>query len=427
MKRFSIYAISLLSAVLAMKTKEIAFTLPLVVALYELMFFEGALKKRMLYLLPLLLTMLIIPLGLMGSAKPMGEVIGDVSAAARVGSDISRWEYLFTQFRVIVTYIRLLFFPVNQNLDYDYPVYRSFFDPDVFLSFLFLLSLFCLAVYLFYRSRFSYLSTLNSQLSTLSSQPSSRLAGFGIFWFFITLSVESSLIPMNDVIFEHRVYLPSVGFFIAVMAVLFMAWERLKGKAAWMGKAVTGGLIAVVFLFSGAAYARNTVWQSEFSLWQDVARKSPGKARAHNNLGLIFMNKGDMDRAVVFYGRALAIDQKIAEPHFNMGVVYERKGQLDEAIEEYRKAVALDPGYADAFFNLGVAYSSRGLRDEAIMNYKAALNAEPDYAIAHFNLGVMYLGDNLAKEAEKEFEAALSIDPSMDQARMFLEFARRRQ
>jgi protein O-mannosyl-transferase len=422
------YVLSLISAVLAMKTKEIAFTLPLVIALYEFMFFDGALKKRILYLVPLLLTMLIIPLSLMGSTKPLGEIIGDVSEATRVQTDISRWEYLFTQFRVIVTYVRLLFFPVNQNLDYDYPVYRSFFDPNVIMSFLFLMLIFGVGVYFFYTSRIDSLGNpayRTGRHRGIAPTTHLRLIAFGIFWFFITLSVESSIIPITDVIFEHRLYLPSVGFFIAVASVLSMVWERLKDKAKWAGKAVTGGLIAVVLLFSGVTYARNTVWQSELSLWKDVARKSPGKARAHSNLGLAFMNKGDMDNAAVAYGRAIAIDPKIAEPHFNLGVVYERKGQPDEAIEEYKKAVSLAPDYADAFFNLGVMYASKGLRDEAIMNYKAALRLRPDFAMAHFNLGVIYMGNNLADEAVKEFEAALMIDPSMDQARTFLEYAPR--
>ncbi|HWR57705.1 MAG TPA: hypothetical protein VN328_02350, partial [Thermodesulfovibrionales bacterium] len=206
--RYALYALSLISAVLAMKTKEIAFTLPLVIALYEFMFFDGGLKKRMLYLVPLLLTMLIIPLSLMGSTKPLGEIIGDVSEATRVGTALPRWDYLFTQFRVIVTYIRLLFFPVSQNLDYDYPVYHSFLDPNVFLSFLFLLSIIGIGMWLAYRSwfmahrkRLKANGAPDNELSAISCQ---RLIAFGIFWFFITLSVESSVIPIADVIFEHR-------------------------------------------------------------------------------------------------------------------------------------------------------------------------------------------------------------------------------
>ena len=151
--RYTLYAASLFSAILAMKTKEISFTLPFIIVLYEFMSFEGKIKKRILYLIPILLTMLIIPLTLIGVDKPIGDAIGELREAAQETEEIPRWSYFFTQFRVIVTYIRLLFLPINQNLDYDYPLFHSFFEPNVFLSFLFLLSIWGLGVYLSYRSR----------------------------------------------------------------------------------------------------------------------------------------------------------------------------------------------------------------------------------------------------------------------------------
>ncbi|MBI5203789.1 MAG: hypothetical protein HZA11_02605, partial [Nitrospirae bacterium] len=168
-----LYAVSLFSAILAMKTKEIAFTLPVIVALYEFMFFEGNPRKRILYLIPIILTMLIIPLSFIGIDKPIGDAIGELREAAQETEEIPRWSYLFTQFRVIVTYIRLIFFPINQNLDYDYPIYHSLFNPEVFLSFLFLLLIFAFGIYLLCAKRY-----------TLSA---SRFLSFGIFWFFITL------------------------------------------------------------------------------------------------------------------------------------------------------------------------------------------------------------------------------------------------
>ena len=135
--RYAFYAGSIISAILAMRTKEIAFTLPVMAVLYEFMFFRGDIKKRVLYLLPLVLTMFIIPLSMLVTQGGSTGASGIDELTKIAGSvDVSRWDYLNTQFRVIVTYIRLLFFPVNQNLDYDYPIYRTFFTPPVFLSFL---------------------------------------------------------------------------------------------------------------------------------------------------------------------------------------------------------------------------------------------------------------------------------------------------
>lgn len=375
------YVFSLLCAVCAMKTKEIAFTLPVVIALYEFMFFEGKVLKRIVFLLPLLVTMLIIPFSLVGIDRPLGEMIGDVTEATRVQTSMLRWDYLFTEFRVIVTYVRLIVFPVGQNLDYDYPVYRSFFDPNVFLSFLFLLLVLGLGIYAFYRSR--------RASSVEGFTPYAlRLIAFGIFWFFITLSVESSIIPIQDVIFEHRVYLPSVGAFLAITASVFMAAERLKagGNAAWKGIAVALCLIIVVL--TGAAYARNSVWRDDVSLWSDVVAKSPNKARGYNNLGI---------------GLAM-------------------RNQFDKAIESYNRATDLDPENDQPYTNRGIAYLSKGMTDEAMVQFRAAIRLRPLGEKAHFNLGLSYLAKGEYGQARKEFETVQLINPDGEQARRFLEY-----
>jgi hypothetical protein len=233
------YVLSIISAVLAMKTKEIAFTLPVIIGLYEFMFLEGKLRRRILYIIPFLCTMLIIPLSLLAIDRPLGDIIGDVSEMSREAQGMSRLDYLFTQFSVVVTYIRLIFIPINQNLDYDYPLYSSFLEPAVFLSFLFLLLIFVLGVFLFCRYR-----------ETVSH---TRLISFGIFWIFITLSVESSLIPIKDVIFEHRMYLPSIGVFTLLGTSLFMFVEEVKHKWKNVEKVTSCALAVIIILLAGEA------------------------------------------------------------------------------------------------------------------------------------------------------------------------------
>jgi tetratricopeptide (TPR) repeat protein len=410
------YLTSVISAALAMKTKEIAFTLPLMIALYEFLFFKGALKKRILFLLPLLLIMLIIPLELMGLEKPAGEVIGDVSSATRVQSNISRGDYLFTELRVIVTYIRLLIFPVNQNLDYDYPVYGSFLNPNVFLSFLFLSCIFGFGIYCVYRSRITCLPDRQTHHAL-------RFMAFGIFWFFMTLSVESSVIPIADVIFEHRVYLPSVGFFIAVTAVLNIVWESLTNiSKAWTKRViVVFGLIVVIL--SGVTYARNNLWRDEIKLWEDVVRKSPSKVRPRINLGYFYGKQGRLEEAVREYQIALRLDPADFQVHNNLGVIYKAQGRIDEAIREYRLASSLNPDDAMAHYNLGNIFRERGDFEEAIKHYKAAIRLKPEIELAllHNNLGIAYIGLQNMKEAEREFRIAIDLDPGYEPARRNLE------
>jgi protein O-mannosyl-transferase len=400
------YVLSLVSAVLAMKTKEITFTLPVVVAIYEFTFFRSSLKKRVMFLIPALTTLVIIPLSVIGTHKSLGEILSDLSDKMRVQTAIPRWDYLVTQMRVIVTYLRLLIVPVDQNLDYDYPVYHSLFTLPVLLSCILLTSLLALAVYLFYRSRFN----APKYLSSPSGRAYYRLISFGIFWFFITLSVESSVIPIADVIFEHRLYLPSFGILLAAVAGIFLLLENTGNRR--MRTVFIYALVFLSFVYSAAAYSRNSVWGSRISLWEDTAMKSPDKARVHVNLAsFAYEPAGMYDQAIEQYNLALRLGRFNPEAHNNLGINYARKGWFDKAIEEYLLALSQKPDYVNAHYNLGVAYDAKELRDNAMEQYRIVLKHDPYYSSAYANLGSDYFAAGEADKAIEAYKAAVGLKP----------------
>ena len=402
---YSLYFLfSLFSAVLAMKTKEIAFTLPIVIILYEFTFFTAPLKKKLLFLLPIVLPLIIVPLSVIYNDKPLGEILSDLSEKTKVHTQMLRWDYLVTELRVVTTYIRLIFLPINQNLDYDYPIYHSLFSPPVFLSFLFLSALLTTSIYLLYKTS----SASGNRLRGIeqSYAPYYRLIGFGILWFFLCLSVESSLIPIADVIFEHRVYLPSVGFFTAVTSGIFIAAGKLKKE-----KIIVPLVVLLTLALSTATFARNNVWKDGRSLWEDVVRKSPDKARPHDNLGAAYSKQGRLDEAIKELQVALRLNPAYANAHNSLGIVYALQGRLDEAIREYQTALRLDPDYAISHNNLGVIYGQQGKLDEAMKECKAALQLNPDYAEAYNNLGAVYVQQGRLDEAIREFQTVLRLKP----------------
>jgi tetratricopeptide (TPR) repeat protein len=389
----TLYLVSLVSAILAMKTKENAFTLPVVIALYELFFYRGHLKARAASLVPFFLTMAIIPLSILDvGSRPSGMLrqIGDIGYAG-----LSRTEYLLTQFRVIVTYIRLLFLPVGQNIDYDYPVYGSLWNSQVALSLLLILGLLCLAAYLFHLSR--------------RGSAALRLISFGILWFFVTLSVESTIIPIPMLIDEYRLYLPSVGAVLAVTAAFFLMAERL-GKKHSMNAAV-GTLVSASLVFCFATFERNSLWKSEIALWADTARKSPNKSRVYNNLGNAYDSGGFGDRAIEIYFKALRVDPRNAKAYYNLGIAYKEKGRLDDAIEQFRKAVEIKHDYGDAHNNLGIAYAAKGVMEEAIGHFRAAIESNPYKAVYYKNLGAAYADMGRLDGAIEAYQSGLRLEP----------------
>ncbi|MBI5206044.1 MAG: tetratricopeptide repeat protein [Nitrospirae bacterium] len=388
-----LYAISVVFAILAMWTKQISITLPVVLAMYEYMFFEGSTRKRGIYMLPfVVLGCVAIALIIMASGS-FGSVAANDSLAIKLtdAQQLTRWEYLFTQFRVIVTYLRLLVFPINQNLDYDYPVYHSFFNPDVFLSFLFFLSIFSLGVYLLYYSRRKAHSNNKQQPEGYELQTAryGRLIAFGLFWFFITLSIESSIIPIADVINEHRVYLPSVGFFLAVTAGGKLLTDKLKNR---FGMIKTAGLVIFTFITVGlsvATYARNIIWGDAVLFYEDITRKSPFKPRPHGALAAQYEDRGLLDKAIQEYSTAVLLNPRDALAHFNLANICYNAGYLDKALEHYQAVVAINPNLPHTHQNIGFIYYRQGRYPEALHAFQNAIKLKPDLPQAHYYVNLI--------------------------------------
>ncbi len=393
-KKASLYLMCIISAVLAMKTKETAFTLPMIIVAYEFIFFEGAVKRRLFYLLPILMTMLIIPLNLVALSRPENAMIGELDGATRGNTKLTRPEYLFTSFRVIVTYLRLVFLPVNQNLDYDYPTYHSFFTKEVFLSFSFLLALFLSGAYLFvsYRKRY----------------PQTGLVMFGLLLFFIGLGPESSVVPLNNVIYEHRMYLPSIGIFIILSVALFTATTNTDSRNMKTGFALF--IITVILSLTAATYSRNMVWKDELSLWKDVVDKSPNKERGYNNLGMAYYDIDEYDTAIKYFNQAIELDPKSILAYNNRGNVYLIFKKYQEAIADFNKAIELRPDY-ELYNNRGNVYSKLEENENAIADYNKAIELEAYYTPAYNNRANVYLRFEKYQEAIADFNKAIELSP----------------
>ncbi|MDO8488858.1 MAG: tetratricopeptide repeat protein, partial [Candidatus Omnitrophota bacterium] len=361
------YRGSLIAMVMAMFTKEMAITLPFMILFYETCFLKIKGGFNWKYLIPFFAAILIIPTMLMTKSV---DFIG-MRRALEEPSNISSGQYFLTQFRVIVTYIRLLFIPINQNLDYYYPIAKNLFELPILTSFIFLVSILTIAIKIF--SRY-------------------RLISFGIFWFFITLLPESSIIPIRDVIFEHRLYLPMVGFSLFLVSIIYYIFANKNLKL----------MIILLFIITSfyviLSYRRNFIWKDELTLWNDVVYKSPKKARPYLSLGKAYIEKGNIQQAIFGSSKAIEINSNYAEAYYNRGLAYHQQGNFNQAISDYSRAIEIDPNYADAYNNRGVAYNVQGNIQQGLSDFNRAIAINSNLADAYNNRGVNYY---LAKEYDK--------------------------
>ncbi|MDD5692513.1 MAG: tetratricopeptide repeat protein [Candidatus Omnitrophica bacterium] len=327
------YLSSLVIGSAAMFTKENTVTLPFMIILYEACFFGNKDHSVRKYAAPFLLLLPVIPIALFFS-HPMWKV----DIVRMVSNPVTGIQYFLTQTRVLLTYMRLLFFPLNQNIDYDYSISRTLLEMPVLIS--------CAAI----------LITIFIAIKTFSKY---RLISFAIFWFFITLLAESSIIPISDVIFEHRLYLPMVGYGIFLIAVIYYF---LGEKKPYLPLII---LLPVIAGYSLLTYKRNFVWQNETTLWSDAARKSPNKARPFYNLGNAYADNGNLQEAEKAFLRAYQLKPDIENAN-NLAAIYADQGQIDKAISIWETIVARSPNFTTAHFNLAVFYYKQGKYDPAI-------------------------------------------------------------
>lgn len=210
-----------ITAVLSMGSKEWAVTLPAVLLVYDILFIaEG--KVRPVLGRWLIYAVVTVPwyivLKSLNLFTPGGSAGIGFSIQSPAG--LNAQTYFLTSMNVIWTYVRLLFLPINQNLDYEYPVAKTLFELPTMLSFVGHLIV-TIGAFMLYRKKVLL------------------LIPFGVAWFYIGLSPTQSVVPIIDVIFEHRVYMPSIGFFIVFVAAyeeLFAWWEKRKAPAALAGQ-----------------------------------------------------------------------------------------------------------------------------------------------------------------------------------------------
>ena len=356
---------ALIAAIFALFTKENAFTIPLVILLVEISLFKRD-KIVVNFSKPRIILGCIVFLSflLLLFSRVSSSFFQTIPPSFGHTYTVTPWNYLLTQFSVIAKYIQLLCFPFNLNFDYDYAISNSLIEPRTFLSLGFLSALVGLSIYLFKKE---------------------KLISFGIMWFFITISIESSFIPLADLIFEHRTYLPSVGFFmILTVGIYQLMWQKNK-------KIALGFIFLIIGINSFATYQRNKVWKNEGTLWNDVIAKSPNKARPYLCRGNYYKNLKRNREALSDFTKSISLNPAYIEPYNNKGTTLYNEGFLTEALSYLNYAIENSPDYTEAYINKGIVLATQKKYSKALENFNRAIEIEPNNADIYINRSLTYL------------------------------------
>jgi len=286
-------------------------------------------------------------------------------------------------------YIKLLFFPLRLNADYSYnafPVAKSYLEGSVVLSIFVIIFIFWFSLFLLNRNKY-------------------KIYAFCILFYFLTLLPVSHIIPHHELLAEHYLYLPSFGFCLLLGLILGKDFKTKLFKNAALGI-----LIILIMGYSTRTVIRNRDWRNEEVFWQKVTQTTPECVRAHDSLGVVYKRKGLYVKALSEYKKALEIDPRYSKVHYNLGSLYEEQGMIQKAIDEYNKAIKLNPDDFQSHNNLSGIYLRQGLYGKAINESKNALSIKPDSAKLHNNLANIYKNIGLIDEAIEEYNKAIKLD-----------------
>ena len=382
------YLASFFACLLGVACKEVMVTAPILVFLYDRTFvtapWRETWQRRRGFYAALFSTWILLGILVVAS--------GGRGGTAGFGLESSWWHYLLTQCRVIPDYLRLSVWP--HPLIFDHNLRWASRLGEVWPQALAVVAMLIATVWLIVR------------------RPA---AGFLCAAFFLILAPTSSVVPVADAMFEHRMYLPLA----AVLTLLVLGLHQfLQHKTLPVA-------LGLALIFGVLTARRNLDYADPLGLWNDVIQKLPGNARAHNNVGGYLLTAGRTDEARQHFETALKLDPNYASAHYNLGHLLESTGHTDEALASYTAAVRLNPKRDDALVSLASLLDRLGRTAESIPPFEAALRIEPDAAEVHAALGAALLKLKRPAPALDHLQTALRLEP--DQAATWLTLARAQQ
>ncbi|MBD3379925.1 MAG: tetratricopeptide repeat protein [Candidatus Omnitrophica bacterium] len=442
--RRGVLALSCGAFLVSLLSKEMAATLPLMIAAAGILFRSAGGRSAVSclkedgkeYALFFGVLLLYIWLRFFAMSHPLDSAEQYFDKAYLLGENL--YEHVLTSLSIVGYYIRLFFFPAGLRLEYVPEARTTLFSAGPLAAALSIGAIIALC----FRFRRKY-----------------PMIVFGWCWVLITIAPVSNLFVrlLSTEMSERFLYLPLAGFAVFVPVLIYRLGERPDA----LKKLSPGTSGAVMVLFLAAVYSAVTVdrlhdWEDSETFWKKEIVSEGQSARAHNNIAMVYFYDKKYEEAVAELEKALSIKDE-PQTRVNLAYVYIETGRLDKAREELRAALGKDPEYAPAFYHLAVirkrngeperarelldraiaAYAEMkgrpfqaetynlsalvwhrlGEYDKAVEHYTEALRLKPDYTEARYLLAKTYIETGRMDEAETEYLAILQEDPGHIDAR----------
>lgn len=368
------------SAILAILSKQTAASLPIMMLACEIFLIRKPDGTPPRY-------MIILQSGIFAIGLIYLFTIAKLPSAA---FGVSRLNYFITEQLVFLQYLKLIIFPVNQNIDHLFPLSETLWATKELVSVSIVSLILISGVFIAFRN---------------------RLLAFGIFSIFIGLSIESTIFPITDTMVEHRLYLPMIGFSLLAAIGLNKLINVKFGRPA---------LIGLFIILGTATFSRNADWATQESLWLDSANTNPDNYRAWNNYGYSLLSQERYAEAIEAYKKSLYLNASNKNALDNLAFIYIQLGDYAKA-EQYTKGLLhLSPKYAEGYANYALLELGRKRYDEAESKIKIAIKLKTNYYKYYFIYAQICLDQNKHDYALVMLEKCLALKPDFNQAKDLL-------
>ncbi len=231
------------------------------------------------------------------------------------------------------------------------------------------------------------------------------LALFWLGWFTIVLMPTANVIEQEAHFAERYVFLAIVPLIGTLAMVLSAGWERTRQRRTLIG----AGILLVVA--SGAiSIHRCQYFKDDLAFFQQWSRTNPGSATAQEGFAVELIVQGRLDESVRALQAALQGDRVSTLSNLWLGQVLVCLDQYDAAIEQFQTLVRLQPDFAGGYACLGDALRQRGRHTEAITQLQKAVKLIPTAGGTHYVMSKTYREQQSTGRADQHNRLALQSE-----------------
>lgn len=379
--------VGVISCMLALGSKEVAVSLPLLLLLFDRAFLAGTFKAAWVHRRGFYLGLL---LAWTGFAFVQLHAIPRQFAGFELTTPW--WRYALNQPAVILHYLRLSIWPHPLVFDYYWlvsKVWRPLLPGLLVIGSLLIFSIWALVKH--------------------------PRVGFLPITFLAILAPTSSVMPILDLAVEHRMYLPLMAVILVLVLAVHVVWEWVDHQwsqaKSWFRPLLIGSFAVVLSTFSILTYMRNEDYRDPVDLWRSVIEAVPTNPRAHNNYAFGLIGAGFLSQAINEYAKTVELAPHHAIFQNNYGIALSKIGKYQEALDHLRTAVKLEPTNPKYYNNLGFVLLMKGSVDNAAICFNTALQVDPKDDVACAGLASVMQSKKDNNKAREFVQKALDRNP----------------